>query len=65
MVAPDAEYIAHILAVAITNGLSVKDLLDSPFYHPTILEGLRTALRDAQDKMSIPHQNQEIKQDGF
>ncbi|WP_230659894.1 dihydrolipoyl dehydrogenase [Psychrobacter sp. I-STPA10] len=51
MIAPDAEYIAHILATAITNNLTVMDLLASPFYHPTILEGLRTALRDIQQQM--------------
>lgn len=65
MVAPDAEYIAHILAVAITNELSVKELLDTPFYHPTILEGLRSALRDVQKQMSIPHQAEKIEEDGF
>ena len=56
MVGPDAEYIGHILATAITNNITVKQLLDAPFYHPTILEGLRTALRDVQHKMSIPFQ---------
>lgn len=65
MVGPDAEYVAHILAVAITNDLSVKSLLDTPFYHPTILEGLRTALRDVQDKMAIPYQSYDVQQDGF
>ncbi|WP_352338678.1 dihydrolipoyl dehydrogenase [Psychrobacter sp. 16-MNA-CIBAN-0192] len=65
MVGPDAEYIAHILAVAITNDLSIKQLLDTPFYHPTILEGLRTALRDVQAQMSIPYQDQKPIQDGF
>lgn len=57
MIAPDAEYIAHILATAITNTLTVKQLLDAPFYHPTILEGLRTALRDVQDQMHIARQS--------
>ena len=56
MVGPDAEYIGHILATAITNNITVKQLLNTPFYHPTILEGLRTALRDVQHKMSIPFQ---------
>ena len=51
MVGPDAEYIAHILATAITNQVEIDGLLASPFYHPTILEGLRTALRDANDKI--------------
>ncbi|WP_367103691.1 dihydrolipoyl dehydrogenase [uncultured Psychrobacter sp.] len=57
MVGPDAEYIAHILATAITNDITVKQLLDAPFYHPTILEGLRTALREVQHKMAIPYQS--------
>ncbi len=65
MIGPDAEYIAHILAVAITNDLCVKSLLDSPIYHPTIVEGLRTALRDVQEKMSIPYQAEQRAGDGF
>ncbi|WP_201597212.1 dihydrolipoyl dehydrogenase [Psychrobacter vallis] len=65
MVGPDAEYIGHILATAITNDLSVKDMLDTPFYHPTILEGLRTALRDVQYKMEIPYQSHDTQQDSF
>ncbi|WP_296405400.1 dihydrolipoyl dehydrogenase [Psychrobacter sp.] len=51
MVGPDAEYIAHILATAITNKVDIEGLLASPFYHPTILEGLRTALRDTVSKI--------------
>ena len=31
MVGPDAEYIGHILATAITNDICVKQLLDTPF----------------------------------
>ncbi|MBO1529891.1 dihydrolipoyl dehydrogenase [Psychrobacter sp. F1192] len=65
MVGPDAEYVAHIMAVAITNELSIKALLDTPFYHPTILEGLRSALRDVQKQMAIPFQTEKKKQDGF
>lgn len=65
MVGPDAEYVAHMLAAAITNDLSIKALLNTPFYHPTILEGLRTALRDVQAQMSIPYQDQKSQLDGF
>ena len=65
MVAPAAEYMGHILATAITNDISVKELLDTPFYHPTILEGLRTALRDVQHKMAIPYQSVDTQEDGF
>ena len=45
--APHAEHMAHLLALAIQQKLSVHDLLGMPFYHPTLEEGLRTALRDA------------------
>lgn len=62
MVGPDAEYIGHILAMAITNDLSIKDILDTPFYHPTILEALRAALRDVQDLMEIPYQSLDTQQ---
>lgn len=65
MVGPDAEYIGHILATAITNDITVKQLLDSPFYHPTILEGLRTALRDVQHQMKIPYQSHDAQEDSF
>lgn len=65
MVGPDAEYIGHILATAITNDICIKALLDTPFYHPTILEGLRSALRDVQYKMEIPYQSQDAQEDSF
>lgn len=65
MVAPDAEYIGHILAMAITNDMSIKDMLDTPFYHPTILEGLRTALRDVQRLMKIPYQSHDTQEGNF
>jgi dihydrolipoamide dehydrogenase len=31
--------------------LTVHDLLGLPFYHPTLEEGLRTALRDAASQL--------------
>ena len=45
MAAPAAEHMAHLLALAIGQKLSVHDLLRMPFYHPTLEEGLRSALR--------------------
>ncbi|MEO8856505.1 MAG: dihydrolipoyl dehydrogenase [Burkholderiaceae bacterium] len=45
MAAPAGEHLAHLLALAIGRGLTVHDLLRMPFYHPTLEEGLRTALR--------------------
>lgn len=46
MLGPDVEHLAHILAFAIQDGHSAQALLDRPFYHPTLEEGLRTALSD-------------------
>ena len=45
--APDGEHLAHLLALAVQQQLTVHDLLGMPFYHPTLEEGLRNALRDA------------------
>ena len=46
MVGPDAEHIAHLLAWALQSGMSVAQMLEMPFYHPVVQEGLRTALRE-------------------
>ncbi|KIH77419.1 dihydrolipoamide dehydrogenase [Geoalkalibacter ferrihydriticus] len=43
--APQGEHMAHLLALAIQQKLSVHDLLRLPFYHPVVEEGLRKALR--------------------
>ncbi|MEL7448629.1 MAG: dihydrolipoyl dehydrogenase [Pseudomonadota bacterium] len=48
MVGPRAEHIGHLLAWAHQARLTIAEMLDMPFYHPVIEEGLRTALRDAQ-----------------
>lgn len=47
LIAPDGEHLAHMLSWAISAGASARDVLAFPFYHPTIEEGLRTALRAA------------------
>lgn len=46
MCVPAAEHMAHLLALAIGQGLTAADLLRMPIYHPVLEEGLRTALRD-------------------
>ncbi len=45
MLGPAAEHIGHLLAWSVQNRLTVQQMLDSPFYHPVIEEGVRTALR--------------------
>ncbi len=46
MFGPAAEHIAHQLAWVIQLRLTVSQILDLPFYHPVLEEGVRTALRD-------------------
>jgi len=46
-IGPDAEHIAHLLAWALQMKLTVDAMLEMPFYHPVVEEGLRTALRHA------------------
>jgi len=46
MIGPRCEHIAHLLAWAVQAHLTVPQMLDMPFYHPVIEEGVRTALRD-------------------
>ena len=46
MIGPQNEHIAHLLAWAIQARMTVAGVLQMPFYHPTIEEGLRTALRE-------------------
>jgi dihydrolipoamide dehydrogenase len=51
MCAPNGEHLAHLLALAIQQKLSARDLLGMPFYHPVVEEGLRTALRDLAGRL--------------
>lgn len=47
MVGPAAEHLAHLLAWSCQQGMTIHRMLEMPFYHPVIEEGLRTALREA------------------
>ena len=51
MIGPAAEHIGHLLAWALQQRQTVLQMLASPFYHPTVEEGLRTALRDLEKKL--------------
>jgi len=53
MIAPRAEHLAHLLAWAHQQGLTIDQMLAMPFYHPVIEEGLRTALRDAAAQLAL------------
>jgi dihydrolipoamide dehydrogenase len=53
MVGPRAEHLAHLLAWSVQQRLPVDTVLDMPFYHPVIEEGLRTALRDLRSQLKL------------
>ncbi|WP_293775624.1 dihydrolipoyl dehydrogenase [uncultured Oxalicibacterium sp.] len=52
MVGPRAEHLAHLLAWACQSGMTVQQMLEMPFYHPVIEEGVRTALRALQENLA-------------
>ncbi len=54
MAGPAAEHIGHLLAWAAANRMTVASMLEMPFYHPVVEEGLRTALRDLDAKLRSP-----------
>ncbi|MCB9739217.1 MAG: dihydrolipoyl dehydrogenase [Deltaproteobacteria bacterium] len=45
-VGPRLEHMAHLLAWAVQQRMTVEVALSMPFYHPVLEEGLRTALRE-------------------
>jgi dihydrolipoamide dehydrogenase len=51
MCIPDGEHIGHLLAWSIQQCLTLCDLLEMPYYHPTIEEGLRTAVRTTSKQL--------------
>lgn len=53
MIAPRAENMAHLLAWAVQQRMTVAQSLEMPFYHPVLEEGLRTALRDLAKELKL------------
>jgi dihydrolipoamide dehydrogenase len=51
MIGPAAEHLGHLLAWSLQNQNTIAEMLEMPFYHPVIEEGLRTALRDLDAKL--------------
>lgn len=56
MLGPRAEHLGHLLAWAHQSNMTVERILEMPFYHPVIEEGLRTALHDAHKQLRQPMQ---------
>lgn len=53
MLGPAAEHLGHLLAWALQQKMTVREMLAMPYYHPVIEEGLRTALK--QLNASLEH----------
>ena len=49
---PRGEHLAHLMAWALQNDMTVAQMLQMPFYHPVVEEGLRTALRELNEKLA-------------
>lgn len=52
LLATHGEHLAHLLAWAIQNGQTAEQLLEMPFYHPSIEEMLKDALKDIRKRMA-------------
>jgi len=53
MAVPAGEHLAHHLAWAIERGLTVHDMLELPFYHPTLEEGLFMMLLSCNKQIDV------------
>jgi dihydrolipoamide dehydrogenase len=51
MLVPDGEHLAHLLAWALQNRMTIEQMLEMPYYHPVLEEGVRTALHDVNAKL--------------
>jgi dihydrolipoamide dehydrogenase len=60
LMAPEAEHLAHLLAWALQREMTAAEILQMPYYHPTLEESLRTALRSAAKKLNRPHSELEL-----
>jgi dihydrolipoamide dehydrogenase len=53
LIGPRVEHLAHLLAWSIEQGMTAKRAREMPFYHPTLEEGLRTAIHDVARKLKL------------
>jgi dihydrolipoamide dehydrogenase len=52
MIGPRAEHIGHLLTWACQSRMTVAQMLQMPFYHPVVEEGVRTGLRNLQKELA-------------
>jgi len=53
----EAEHLAHLLAWAVQDGVTVFELLQKPFYHPVLEEALQDALRQLARQLDPEREN--------
>ena len=53
MFGPRVENTAHLLAWCVQQGLTLREIIGLPFYHPVIEEGIRSALRNAARELGL------------
>lgn len=51
MLGPAVEHLAHLLIYVLAEGCTVRSLCEKPVYHPTVEEGLMTAISDLNRKI--------------
>lgn len=50
MIGPGVEHLAHLTAIAVQEGWDAATFLDRPFYHPTLEEGLQSAVKAVAER---------------
>jgi dihydrolipoamide dehydrogenase len=53
MIGPHHEHLAHLIAWSIQSRMNAQDMVQMPFYHPVIEEGLRSGLRTLLAAMNM------------
>jgi dihydrolipoamide dehydrogenase len=51
-IGPHAEHLAHLLSWSHQQKMTIPQMLEMPFYHPVIEEGLRTGLKDVNEQLN-------------
>ncbi|CAM3071106.1 dihydrolipoyl dehydrogenase [Paracoccus nototheniae] len=54
MCCPGAEHLSHLLVWAVQSRALAADILALPFYHPTLEEGIKAALRQICEQLGVP-----------
>ncbi|TNC05352.1 dihydrolipoyl dehydrogenase [Methylobacterium terricola] len=50
MIGPGVEHLSHMMVIAVQEGWHAATFLDRPFYHPTLEEGLQSAVKAVAER---------------